>query len=266
MLTPYRYVVPSGRTPSPAWLFMIAVLVVLRGGPAIAEDLELSYQAPADCPREAALRDAVAKQLGRDPFSVGAPYQVSCTIAALGKGFGATITVAGSPALKTISSPGASCAEIVEAAAVALTVAIDPIVTAEPSPPAAPFRSRAPAAPPRRVSFGATVEGLVSAGATIAPAAVGGLGLVVARERWSGWLIARSSSEVNASFAGGVISTAVRTLRLLGCASVNFVHVCGSSAAAVCKRRVSVTWKRSASRSRSWASARASPLTGTSAG
>jgi hypothetical protein len=82
------------------------------------------------CPGADVVRDAVAAQLGHDPFAGRAPVRVSLTIAARGSGAAATIEVTeprgGRHARRELVSPEASCADLAKAAALALAIAIDP--------------------------------------------------------------------------------------------------------------------------------------------
>jgi hypothetical protein len=116
-----------------------ALAVALPGSSARAQG-GLEYRVDprlTGCPGADVVRDAVAAQLGHDPFAGRAPVRVSLTLAARGGGAAATIEVTeprgGRPARRELVSPEASCADLAKAAALALAIAIDPR-----NPPSAP--------------------------------------------------------------------------------------------------------------------------------
>lgn len=102
----------------------------------------------AQCPDERALRAAVARRLGRDPFSADAAQRVRLAVGPDGAGLSLAIEMVGADGAvlgqRTIRSRTRDCVELAESAAVALVVAIDVLSLTQ--PPASPLASE----PPRR--------------------------------------------------------------------------------------------------------------------
>jgi len=113
------------------------------------------------CPDAAQIRAAIVQRLGFDPFDSDAPRSVACTVTHTGGIFRARIELAAGPAAarteREIVSSDKDCAELADAVAIALSVAlgarpaIRPPATPElaaSSRPAQPVRSPMAAAPP----------------------------------------------------------------------------------------------------------------------
>jgi hypothetical protein len=109
------------------------------------------------CPDEEALRGAVARRLGYDPFRADAPRSLEASVRVVGSALHGVVRLrdATGVALGTryLSEAVDGCAELVAAMALAISIAIDPKVlvsSAPPSPPppvTAPPPGRAPPAP-----------------------------------------------------------------------------------------------------------------------
>lgn len=129
------------------------------GEPEIAE---LRYEGGGlgECPDEAAFRSAVVHRLGRDPFVAGAPRRITVRFERSGAALRALVRVEQpekAPGERVIETQ-ASCAELANGAALAVSIAIDPLVALgpppepaaapEPSPPPPTPATPAPVAPP----------------------------------------------------------------------------------------------------------------------
>lgn len=99
-----------------------------RRAPAARLELVRTADA-AQCPDEVALRGAVARRLGRDPFSETSPRRARLTFSAEGAGLSLSIELVASDGTtlghRVIRSRTRDCAELGESAAVALLVAMD---------------------------------------------------------------------------------------------------------------------------------------------
>lgn len=123
---------------------------------------ELGYERPADldeCPDEAALRLAVVERLRRDPFVRGAQRKIQVRITRSGPSLVAIVSVdeAGVDRGQRRIETRAGCAELGSAAALAVSIAVDPVAAladpgegevAKPAPPPAPQTKPEPARPP----------------------------------------------------------------------------------------------------------------------
>jgi hypothetical protein len=132
-----------------------------RVGPVARIELSRAPEA-AGCPDEPALRRAVSRRLGRDPFSETSTRRARLSFSADGSGLALSIELVASDGTtlgqRTIRSPTRDCAELGESAAVALLVAIDVLEasaardaqsapdTAPSSEPASPSTTVAPVA------------------------------------------------------------------------------------------------------------------------
>jgi hypothetical protein len=103
--------------------------------------LELSYEAPAECPSADALRDAVGKLVTEQRNQ---PYAARVSITLAGGRYLARITTSDG---SERSLSGTTCAEVVEATSVVLALAINP-KQAEPAPAAEPPANEPKPAPP----------------------------------------------------------------------------------------------------------------------
>jgi hypothetical protein len=128
-------------------------LALARGSAAAAPVVGLSYtRGPGaeDCPDEAALRAAVAARLGEDPFGDNPTQRFDVDVAWAGGKFVGHVALAdhvGAP-----SDPrqfeGATCTELVEALALALSLAIKPDLPVLAGPSPAPSEPATPPASP----------------------------------------------------------------------------------------------------------------------
>ena len=94
---------------------LVALLAMTVAATARAE---LVYEAADGCPDAAAVRAAVVRELGRDPFVDAA---ATCRIAADERGFRAVVSVGGEGARSFVAP---TCAEAADAAAFAISVAL----------------------------------------------------------------------------------------------------------------------------------------------
>jgi hypothetical protein len=115
---------------------------------------ELEYEASGaqdTCPEPATFRASVTERLGRDPFVAHAPRKIFVKLERVGSTFTALVRVVeGGTALgeRRIEAQ-ADCAELVAGAALAVSIAIDPLVALGPP------REAEPAPPPRAVAIAA---------------------------------------------------------------------------------------------------------------
>jgi hypothetical protein len=173
----------------------VTMLVWLLGGStALAAEMpaRLVYERDAaapGCPDEGVLRAEVAKRIGFDPFTDDAPRTIVCRVARLGHGLRARIEVGADGdrprATRELFSKQDDCHELAEAVVVALSIAINPLVsptradgvppvpTASPrSAPVEPAATRAAVAdvPVRSAATGLPTQApQVAAGATPPP-------------------------------------------------------------------------------------------------
>jgi hypothetical protein len=124
--------------------FIIGALLAPR--PAVAagpETAELEYTRPAElsaCPDEAAFRKRVAERMGRNPFAVGASRKIKVLFTRAGATLTALVRVeeAGKPRGERRIETRAGCEELASGAALAVSIAIDPLAAlGAPSPPEA---------------------------------------------------------------------------------------------------------------------------------
>jgi hypothetical protein len=165
--------------------------------------LTLEYAAPAECPSAATLREAVANLVIRERSR---PFSVQVTVGLDGRSYRSTM-VTSDGAHRVLSGP--TCAEVVEATAVVLALAIGPKRVPVPAGErGAPTQTVSPAAPTssRRLSAGASSRGDIG---TLPHATLGFSGeLGIHGARWSGrvagtyWLGARGML-ADAPRAGG---------------------------------------------------------------
>ncbi|MFO0603570.1 MAG: hypothetical protein U0324_10375 [Polyangiales bacterium] len=122
----------------------------LHAGPSCAQStrVRLRYEAAADaaCPDDVALRRAVTRRLGYDPFDEGAAAAVTATIRRARRGLRASLAVEGlrGGRPRQIRTTHGDCAVLVDALAVSLCVLIDPRSLTRAAPP-----EETPAPPPQ---------------------------------------------------------------------------------------------------------------------
>jgi len=111
-------------------------MVVMAARPARAagpEVAELEYDRPAElsgCPDEETFRRAVIDRLGRDPFLRGAPRKISVLLTQTGATLTALVRVeeAGRARGERRIETRSGCSELASGAALAVSIAIDPLV------------------------------------------------------------------------------------------------------------------------------------------
>jgi len=106
----------------------------------------LAYATSGDtegCPAREAFVDAVASRLGYDPFAAGAGTKVTVTLTGRGGAFQGRLTMGG---VKDLTSK--SCAELVDALAVAAALGLDPDAAFRPKPEPPKPEPPKPAPPP----------------------------------------------------------------------------------------------------------------------
>jgi hypothetical protein len=106
------------------------------------------------CPDRAALEAMVKGALGRDPFRQQAERSIEARIAKVEEGLEARIVVREGGAItgeRTLSDPDPGCAELARAVALAISVAIDPLIFRRSiDPPVSTSTVSPPPAPPPR--------------------------------------------------------------------------------------------------------------------
>ncbi len=180
-------------TPLPASATPSARLVYSRGAGA------------ETCPDEVALRRAVALRIGYDPFFPWAEKTIVASVLRLDRGFSVKVHLVdsggGEHGAREIRTDG-RCDDLLDAAALAIAIAIDPLLLAPPAPPESPAPVVAPvpdaASPAARIGTppplqlpspepGPAMTFSVSAGAIaslgVAPALAAGLS-IGASTRW----------------------------------------------------------------------------------
>lgn len=94
------------------------------------------------CPDEAALRRAVAERLGKDPFTDDGQRTVRVSFDATDAGLSADVQVqdaAGAvQGTRRLQSAQADCAELAQSTALAVSIAVDPLVLTRPAAPPPP--------------------------------------------------------------------------------------------------------------------------------
>jgi hypothetical protein len=138
-------------------LLTLAATLATRGARAEPEVAELTYERPAEldaCPSEDAFRRAVIARLGRDPFVAGAARKIRVRLAQSGATLSAIVRVeeAGSVRGERRIDTRSGCDELASGAALAVSIAIDPLAAlgppADSEPEAKPAESSAkPPAP-----------------------------------------------------------------------------------------------------------------------
>jgi hypothetical protein len=103
------------------------------------------------CPQETALRQAVAARLGYDPFFAAAERTIVLVIGAKGAELEAKVYLVDASGvvrgLREFSGPAERCGDLVYAAALSISIAIDPAQAAAPPPAAPPPEESVPPVP-----------------------------------------------------------------------------------------------------------------------
>ncbi|MCA9542090.1 MAG: hypothetical protein KC620_24505, partial [Myxococcales bacterium] len=165
---------------SAAMLRLFLILgTVLSTGPAVAAKrrVGLEYQAPASCPDEAALRRAVAAELGEDLVSADAALVVRVHIDA-DEALVATLRVVDANGTlqgeRRLESPPGDCGELVRAVALSVAIALGP-------PPPVPTPARPP--PPVELRWG--LGPAFTLGTALAPSGGLAASVMVERAAWA---------------------------------------------------------------------------------
>ena len=118
------------------------------------EVAELRYERGGieECPDETPFRAAVVHRLGRDPFVSGAPRRITVRFERSGAALRALVRVEqpGKAAGERLIQTQASCEELANGAALAVSIAIDPLVALGPPPEPDPAPEPLPPPPPRK--------------------------------------------------------------------------------------------------------------------
>ncbi len=201
------------------------------------------------CPDEAALRKAVAARLGFDVFFPWAKRTVVAEIAKGARGYHARLQVLGEDGVvlgvRSIEATSQSCAEVAQALALAMSIAVDDFGLDEPPPPrsADPQQESPEPRPPETVPLAVapmalaptTVARVVRFAATLSPHLAFGVAPSVAvgldagvdariGERFSLGLELRGDLPASSGApAGGSVSTAVFAASVVPCARVPFL-------------------------------------------
>ena len=114
-----------------------------RARAAEPETAALVYERPTEldtCPDEDTFRHAVIARLGRDPFAAGAPRTIHVRLARAGAVLSAVVSVdeAGSARGERRIDTRAGCDELAAGAALAVSIAIDPLAALGPTDPSGP--------------------------------------------------------------------------------------------------------------------------------
>jgi hypothetical protein len=232
---------------------LLSVLLLTRAAGAEPPARRLLYgrgEGAASCPDEQALRESVAARLGHDPFRADAEGAVSATISRGSRGLRAVVElrdrsgrVTGSRLLTTTRR---DCQELASAMALAICIAVDPLVLSRvlppkeppppPSPPPAPAPPPCPACPvcpppPRApVRFRAGVGAQLDLGAVPTLASLGVVAQAELRHRaFALALEGRVDPELGSARAlsdsGGVGATLLLAL-LIPCARLRSFGLC----------------------------------------
>jgi hypothetical protein len=206
----------------------------------------LDYRADADagCPDERAIADQVAARLGYDPFRRDAATTVRAIITREGRGLRARIEIrdagGGELGARQLGS-SRDCAELVSAAALAISIALDPLQAKAqpplPKPPECPTCPVCPPpAPPPRDPVRFRVAAGLQAGLGAVPS-VGSLGITVqARLDWRSFSLAlegRADPRLGGADApaGGRVDATLLLALLAPCAHLKVVLACALVAA-----------------------------------
>jgi len=128
------------------WCVFAALGSVLASGAAFGappRPITLDYQrgdGAGSCPEEESLRAGVAGRLGYDPFTSTAERHVAASVSGAGAGLQARIALTddarGTSAERRLTSSQTDCSELAATMALAIAMAIDPLVSTRPAPAA----------------------------------------------------------------------------------------------------------------------------------
>lgn len=128
-------------------LALIAPVASAEPVPEVRLDYRRSEEAVA-CPDEQALRRNVAERLGYDPFSDKAARTLKTRIDRVGGELTAELVLLAPDGSiqgrRTLHSSGTDCAELASSVALAVAIAVDPLVVTRPPPPPEPTPPPAP--------------------------------------------------------------------------------------------------------------------------
>ncbi|HEX4446941.1 MAG TPA: hypothetical protein VH044_09400 [Polyangiaceae bacterium] len=134
--------------------FALAGLAVTRDAAASPSARLVYARSPeaSSCPDEAALRNAVAARLGYDPFFPWAKQTVVVQVWREAHQYRARLQLVDAAGLahgtRGLSSSQPTCADLFDAAALAISIAVDSIARDDPTPESAPSPSPVPAPAP----------------------------------------------------------------------------------------------------------------------
>ncbi len=226
------------------WHVLFGVWLTAAGAlaqPTPESELALTYERGAGaetCPEQDSLVALVASRLGRSPFRPEAPAQARVQLSGSEAGFIAQVSLArpSKPLLqRTLKSTG-DCAQLLEAIALALSIAVDPHAFNAPAAAAAPAEPAVSAAPPVHLQL---AGGALAALGAAPGAAVGAhLQFALRHENLSLALEGRvdlpsrqpaGPGEVNTSFILGTLAPCFHRGMVAACAafSVGALRVAG---------------------------------------
>jgi hypothetical protein len=237
---------------------LLVACAVAAGSRAEAEprtaSLTVRVDARSDCPNEAEVRAAVEAHLRRGAIVDGSPRRVDVTVSRSPAGLVANIalTEAGGPGGRRHLEGGPSCADLMASAALAVAIAIDPLVALRPAdppaaspapdaggearparpppPPPAPAVVERPGPMPRRPATPTRVaaRGGGHAASGLAPAVAAGisLGAAARRDRWSLGLALHGSVAPARSIDGGEIGARLLWADVASCAHLGALAGC----------------------------------------
>ena len=241
----------------PACGVLFLVVAFTRAARA-GQDARLDYDRNAGaeaCPDESALRRSVAARLGYDPFSPRSKRAVVVRLRHEGAGHRGTVAVEeeGAPARAERSLYAAGdCAELVEALALTISVAIDPLAAMRPELPSVATDLTAPPASVTVAPAGSAMPVVLSVGAGptfgygIAPAPVFGALVYFALRRGGleGILEGNATLEGSAASARGRVSSWSAGGLAGACAYVSVVFGCAVASLGVLSADAAVAFPR----------------------
>ncbi len=264
-LTSYRRlcarVVPTARHTSVVVARLALFATTVAGSASANPSARLVYsraQGATSCPDEAALREAVARRFGYDPFFPWAERTVMVQIQREPGRFVAHLQILDKDGVtqgtRQLSSGQEECGEIFDATALAVSIALDAVAKSEPAsapesspevepvsevrtvesearpaPPAtqtpAAVRDRAPPPPPPRPFF-AGADGLLSFGTAPSTAAGGSVFVGLRLPSFSSALEMRLDAPASTTLRAGSITSWLYAGSLVPCAHYRFGSLC----------------------------------------
>ena len=220
------------------WLPVSVVLLATLASGAQLRPLRLEYRvepASVACPDEATFRSAMAARLGVDPFEDGARASLQVIIQPSTAGHRAEIALideAGAKKTRQLSGTRTDCADLGEALALSLSVAVEAFTASPPAVVAPAPLPPLPAPPPPAptpvtpVLPFAPLGGGVALGMAPSPAGVLWVGGGVQRRSLSLALEGRFQFPAGIAVEGGRVDVASLSLELVPCVELRPLRVC----------------------------------------